>query len=435
MFNSNNDNAHSDDAVTEIMAKEVVVEVSGTEVSQPETETVGSDEIIPDPVEAEHSEENSGIADKGNGIDETDDDDGVADEDEGVEDEDDAEPDEEDDGSERVPGQSANVTKSRQDSEHVDLHGLPDLERFARVYLPTSDDNGQLLGDTELEARVKSYINANINTKPEDVPDKDAFLADARALTHQYFGTVNLAEAISTGVMTKYHIRLGALFNIQKKFIPHKGWEDYYNKYYDQQRRRSVQIWMQIAEVPGAIGYAALSEARVLELVRAVKGYPPTAEDPIGDFLRTHRLQTDLENVESIKDFKVDIDAVLAKKKIEDAAAKNEVSFKINLKLLKKLIRKGKQIETGLIKDLVIVKKADGDPNKLLKDLYKNGCADDVILTSEKTVTDFPKLITKIKSSVEFIQRNEELIARIKMEDIETLEEQVVALKAMINIT
>lgn len=399
----------------------VTDEAETTTVSEPETEPVSQDEPNPEPSETEMPSEDDG-------------DEAPAEDDaEDEEDEDDAEPDEEDDGSERVPGQSENFTKSPQDSEHVDLHGFPNFVRFARVYGPTSDDNGELLGDTELEAQVKNYINENINIKPEDVPDKEAFLEDARALTHHYFGAVNLAEAISIGVMTKYHIRLGALLNIQKKLTPHKKWEDYYNKYYDKTRRRSVQIWMQIAEVPAAIGYAGLSETRVLELVRAVKGYPPTAEDPIGDFLRKHRLQTDLENVESIKDFKIDIDTVLAKKKINDAAALNQVSFTVNTKLLKKWLRKGKEVNSSLISDLIMIKKADGEPNHLLRDLYKNSGSTIVTLTSEKTVTGFPKLVSQIKSTVEYIQENRDLVARIRTEDIEALEAQISTLKAMIS--
>lgn len=333
--------------------------------------------------------------------------------------------------SEQVPGQPPNFTRSPQNPEHADLHDWPDAGNFAKVYRFVSDDPGEILGNVALEEKVKAITCQRENINPHEIAEKKAFLKELTLLTREYTDTVNLSEAISMGVITKYHVRLGHLFNMQKKLMPRKEWEDFYYHHFDPDQYQSVQNWMKIAAVPNSIRYAALGETRLLEIIRAIKNHPSETDDPIGDFMKKNQLYINLNNAASFKDVEIDIDVIIAKQKIDDAAALNQVNIHIDTKLLRKLIRKGKKIDAGLLKTLVVIQKSAGDPNQLLRDFYETGQLSPISLPSGKTVPGVPKLISQIKTINDYFKKNQDHIDKISSKDIEVMETQIARLKAM----
>jgi hypothetical protein len=339
--------------------------------------------------------------------------------------------------SEQVPGQPDTVTKSPQDPEHADLHGIPDLESFARVYIPVSDDKGELLGDVPLELGIKTFVDHYFNVDPSTLTDPLKFLENLRGLNKPYFGAVDSCEAISSSTIAKYRIRQGAMSIIEKRIVKYQGidWEVYFSQHYDSKRFRSVQLWMQIARVPKAINYAVFGIERLLQLVRAVKGYEPNAENPIGDFLRKYNLPVDLEHVDGPDDeFRVQVDAALSLEKIAKEAAVNRTELNIDPELIKRWIRKHKELDPSLIGKMITVAKKGLNPNDVINEAHMNDTALTTTLTSEKTVTGFPKLVSEIKSTVQYLRQHTELLERINKQHIQSLEEQITVLKALITI-
>jgi hypothetical protein len=332
---------------------------------------------------------------------------------------------------ERVPGQPPNFTRSPQDDEHMDLHDWPDVVKFARVYRFVSDDLGEILRNVAIEEKVKAITSQRENINSHEIAEKKPFLKQLTLLAREYADAVNLSEAISLGIITKYRIRLGHLFNMQKKLMPQKEWEDFYYQNFDPDQYQAMQNWIKMAAVPNSIRYAALGEARLLEIIRAIKNHPSETDDPIGDFMKKNQLYINLNNAGSFKDVEIDIDVIIAKQKIDEAAALNQVNIHIDTKLLRKLIRKRKKIDAGLIKTLLVIQKSAGDPNQLLRDFYETGQLSPITLPSGKTVPGVSKLISHIQTINDYVKKNQDQIDKISSKDIEVMETQIAKLKAM----
>lgn len=323
-----------------------------------------------------------------------------------------------------------NVSLKPQDREHADLRRFKDPASIAKVYVPVSDDAGDLHGDKELEQKVIDVIDLNKDIDLDKVEDLDALITELADVSVRYTNLVNITDAISSGTISKYRIRQGMLFNILKPLVIKNGqyWIPWFEKHFNPRTLRSVEVYMSIAKIPNVIRYAFLDLERLKDINRAIKGYSPKDDDPIAKFLDDNKISIDFEGDDALEEFKIDIDCAIASSKINKTAKAEKVEMNVDLSLVRKLVAKGKNVDTG---DMVIIAQSGGDVNKYLDSRYLKNAKQSPEVISVKTVTGFPKLVAEIKSSVKFIEKHPELAEKIDKKHIKELEVQIAALKRL----
>ena len=170
------------------------------------------------------------------------------------------------------------------------------MRNRAEVYRLVSDDEGQLLGDQQLERRVRDLceklekVNLNRAEGPELLVEK------IKVLAIRYTKKLNTAENISFGILTKYHIRQGLFFLLLKILVKERlglNWVKWFSDNFDKQHLRSAEVYMQIAQVQNSIRYAVFGKERLLQIIRQIDKKNLNKEDPIGDFLRKNKIDFD----------------------------------------------------------------------------------------------------------------------------------------------
>ena len=63
------------------------------------------------------------------------------------------------------------VTPEPQEEEHMHLKHISDSSSLVRAYLPVSDDQGQLIGDLDLERQVKEFCDRYKDPSSIEEPD------------------------------------------------------------------------------------------------------------------------------------------------------------------------------------------------------------------------------------------------------------------------
>jgi hypothetical protein len=164
----------------------------------------------------------------------------------------------------------------------------------------------------DLESTVKNYIEQYKNFKFKKYNDCQSYNAEIQSLIKRYLESADSKDVISTTKLAERRIRLGELFNIEKKLLKKQRikWKDHFNRCYDVKRRRSAQQWMQVAKFNDAIQYAPLGIDKLLKLIRKIKGNPSSA-NPITDLLQADNLEINFDDVKSIEEAKNKVNTFL----------------------------------------------------------------------------------------------------------------------------
>jgi hypothetical protein len=172
-----------------------------------------------------------------------------------------------------------------------------------------------------------------------------------------------------------------------------------------------------------------------MEILRAIKELDIDTEDPIASFLDHYSIPFNTEDPDSdekMVQLKWQIDTAVAMTKIQKAELQKELKLELNPDLITKIVEHGIKVENGLIKDLFIIKNANGDVNSHLEDLYLNGGEGNGMLGQIKSVTGLPKLAAGLKDTVNYILENVALAERIDSGAVKELEKWVLELKGIV---
>ncbi len=330
------------------------------------------------------------------------------------------------------------VTLEPQDEEHMHLKHIAHSPALVDVYIPVSDDKGDLLQDKRLEKKVIGFIEQYKQKKVDEIDNLGAVLEKLRVIYKGYNQKINLTGSISNGILNKYRIRQGMLLIIEKRFtkLSSKEWIDHFAKTYGRKHLRSAQDYMDLARTPNIIRYAFFGKERLMAIKRAIEVLDITVDDPVAAFLDKYKIPFDPESSnteESLAEIKDKIDAAIAITKIKKFEEANELQLDFDEDLIEKIVALGIGVEKGVIEDLVIVKNANGDVNQHLKNVYIEGGQGNPIVVPTKKVQGFPKLVQSFKTTVEYIRDNSSLVQQIESSKIEELEQSISELKTLID--
>jgi hypothetical protein len=314
-----------------------------------------------------------------------------------------------------------NVTAEPRNEEEAHLDKFKNDQAVIRTYLKVSDDYGELLGDKDLETEVIECCKQYIDVKPKDIEEPETKLQQLVDLSNRYVRRVNNAENISIGINTKYRIREGMLFNIQKmivKKVLKRKWKEWFNENYDSSLLRSVQDYMRLARIPGVIKYAVFGKEQLLEIDRQIDN--PEGEDPIGDFLANKGIEFDPEAEVDVGELKIQTDIAINREKLDSAGLEEVADDKVEA-----LARKGIHLTKGHLRNLSLTKDTIGDlPGYIDRIIEADGKAEP-ILTAEIKAERYKKTVERFLDETDTALTDDHYLAEVNAEIIQRIKEKI----------
>ena len=179
------------------------------------------------------------------------------------------------------------VESDPRNEEEMDITPIENSETLLDVYLNVSDDYGQMHGDTELEKAVMEFNIRHKDLSLGKIENPKQILKESTELVNQYTPVLRKSAHITAGILAKYGIRLGMVFNIQKIAVRklHLNWTDWFKANHSSMSLRSAQDYMMLAKIPGIIKYAFLGKERLLEICRILDN--KSGKDPFKEFIKS----------------------------------------------------------------------------------------------------------------------------------------------------
>ena len=326
-------------------------------------------------------------------------------------------------------GLPVGFTKEPQDKEHMDLRGVEDYEKWADVYRLVSDDEGQLLGDQQLERTVRELCEnlEKINLYRAESPE--LLVEKIKNITFRYAGKLNVAEHITFGITTKYHIRLGLLLLFLQTLVKNRlglKWMEWFSKNFDQRYFRSAEVYMQIAGVQNSIRYAVFGKERLLQIIRRIDKKNLNKEDPIGDFLRKNNIDFDPKLETEFQEVRVEADVAIEKEKLSKAGI-----TEISSERVEALVRNKRKLTSHHIKQLVLTKEK-GDDLEEKMDKIVSGLKFEPLQTRETKATGFVNTADKFLKAIENALADQEYLTKMNLEKFNRLKEKIQELEQII---
>jgi len=314
-----------------------------------------------------------------------------------------------------------NVTAEPRNEEEAHLDKFKNDQAVIRTYLKVSDDYGELLGDKDLEAEVIDCCKQYMTVKPEDIKEPEVLLQQFIALSNRYVKRVNNAENISIGISTKYRIREGMLFNIQKmivKKVLKRKWKEWFNENYEKSLLRSVQDYMRLAKIPGVIKYAVFGKEQLLEIDRQIG--KPEGKDPIGDFLANKGIEFDPEAEIDVAELKVKTDIAITREKLDNAELEEVANDKVEA-----LAKKGIHLTKGHLRNLSLTKDTSGDLPGYIDRIIESDGKPEPVLTAEIKAERYKKTVERFLDETDTALSDDLYLAEVNAEIIQRIKEKI----------
>jgi hypothetical protein len=319
-----------------------------------------------------------------------------------------------------------NFTEAPQHPEHMDLRKVKGHSKWVKAYQKVSDDEGHLHGDLYLEDEVIQFCD-ELGAMDLDVEeDPDAMINMIKAVIDRYQKSVNFAENTSIGVITKYRIRLGTLYN-HLKFLVKKRmgfhWTTWFARNFGNSQFRSAEDYMRLAEIRNSIRYAVFGKERLIQILPHLKD--SAGEDPIGDFLSENGIDFDPENVSEYSEIRTQTDIAIGLNRLVNAGL-----TEIGRDKVESFIRKGIELEPKHVKALQAAKIAGKDVLKeMLKLISSGGKVERSPATPEAKAENFKKALARVSDLAKDALEDSAYLGKVNLADIRALKNWLVALE------
>jgi hypothetical protein len=324
------------------------------------------------------------------------------------------------------PPLPANFTEAPQHPEHMDLRQVKGHRKWVKAYQKVSDDEGHLLGDLYLEGEVIQFCDELVAMDLNAEEDPDAMINMIKAVIERYQKSVNFAENTSIGVITKYRLRLGMLYN-HLKFLVKKRmgyqWTIWFARNFGASQLRSAEDFMRLAEVPNCIRYAVFGKERLIQILPHLND--PAGEDPIGVFLGENGIDFDSENVSEYNEIRVQTDIAIGLKRLANAGL-----TEIGRNMVEAFVRKGIELEPKHVRALQAAKTAGKDVGAEMSNLIASGGkVERLPATPEAKAESFKKAVDRVSDMAKDALADSAYLRTLNLADIRALKNWLVALE------
>ncbi len=331
----------------------------------------------------------------------------------------------------------SNVTAEPQHPEHLHMALLGNSAPLRDVYLKVSDDTGQFFEKKELEDEMIEFTNqAKALTRKGSIEAINLLLPQLIAISKSYNRQINFAVNVSNGILVKHQIRLGCVYNYQKRLLrkvsPDMDWIEWFNQKYGASNLRSAQDYMRLASTPNIIRYAVFGKERLIEILRAIPSFA-SGDDPIGAFLAKYGFTYNPEGETSMDDWRSSIDAAIAMEKIRQAEKKEDLDLELSFDQVKKLIDNNVPVESKVINNMVIIKEAGGNVAEYIDTAILGKGGGNIQIERVEKLESVQRISKKLKEIVEFYTKETDAISEINVLAINDLRQSIEALTALLN--
>ena len=329
---------------------------------------------------------------------------------------------------------SEGVSLSPRNDEEADMRNIH--PEGWDVYLRSSDDAGELLGDTDLEGRVRDVCTRlnNSISDGQEVEDGEALIAQIHEMSDTYSDKIEKCESYCHATIVKYGIQWGQLLNLEKELVRKFGtqwdckWEEYFNEKYSPTKRRSAIVYMKWARVKRAKGYSALKYDPLTFIMK--QSLNLDSEDPIGDWLRDHGIVFNPSNPDEVEECLLKVQAIADHRMLE------KKGHNVDKDQLLQLRRMGVKLKDHT-KNLDLLKKYSGDTSSVqqyLDSLVQNQGEQepDSNLTNFRRVESFNRAASVVAEAAENYLNGEWPITSLDATQVIGLKEKLTALSAMV---
>ena len=328
--------------------------------------------------------------------------------------------------------EQSDITEEPQNEEHLHMSLLGASASLRDLYLKVSDDAGQFFGKQELENEMIEFTRqAKELTKKGSIEAINLLLPQLIEISKSYNRQINFAENVSNGILVKHQIRLGCIYNYQKRLLkkvsPTKEWIEWFNHNYGASNLRSAQDYMRLAKTPNIIRYAAFGKERLLEILRAIPSFA-SSDDPIGSFLAKYGFTYNPENENFMEDWRSSIDAAIAMEKIKQVEKNRELELEISFDQVKKLIDNNVPVDSKIINNMVIIREADGNLADYIETVVLGKKSQNIQIERVEKQESVQRISKKLKEIVEFYTKETDAISEINVATIDDLKQSIEAL-------
>jgi hypothetical protein len=125
------------------------------------------------------------------------------------------------------------VTLEPQNNEQANLGDMEDPVAVSKISVPTDDDEGEFLGDTEAVKELREFIDENKSKERDALKDPD-LLKTGTEVAANFNKKLSFREMITLAVLTKYFLLYGMALIILKDAVKETGqnWIYYYKKHF-----------------------------------------------------------------------------------------------------------------------------------------------------------------------------------------------------------
>lgn len=322
------------------------------------------------------------------------------------------------------------VTEEPRNDEEMHLGPIKNNPVQVNAYLPVSDDAGEMLGNKDLEKEVIDCCERLRTLRLKNIEEPEDLLQELKDLSIRYVKQINTVENISIGTATKYRIREGVLFNLQKQIVKKalgQNWTEWFKDNYDKSLFRSVQDYMRLARVSNIIPYAWLGKEQLLQILRRIG--EPEGDDPIGEFLKDNGVDFDPETAIDIDELKIKTDIAINYQKLIE-----EGLDAIPVEKVEAFVRNGNEINSKHIRELNLVKGTNGDDlDEYMDRIIATDGKIEPIMTPARKAESYKKVIDRFLKATESAFEDSEYLGQIDVDTLAELKRRVLELEQRIS--
>ena len=324
------------------------------------------------------------------------------------------------------------VTAEPRNEEEMHLKHIREWPNAVKVYLKVSDDVGGVLGSKTLERQVKAFCDQHAGPKAE-IKDPAKVIEEARELATKYALQINMVESGLSGIITKYRIRQGDLFNILKNAVKAtKGpkWMEWFKGNFDGREFRTAQDYMRLAKIPGIIRYAVFGKERLLQILRQLSAKEKLATDPLGSFIERTGVDFNPAEEVDVQELKIEADIAINLQKLIGGGITEITKDKVEA-----LVRNGREVESAHIRELKVAKEAGLNVVARFEEILASDSRIEPVMTPTRKAEGFKKTTDRFIKAMESALEDADYLGQVNAELITSLREKLQQLEQLIPTT
>ena len=286
-------------------------------------------------------------------------------------------------------------------------------------------ENHTLVDNASIFDNITDFLERPI---PRDEAEKKVMVKSGIKLLGKFTSLFEMAEICVDAVFTMYKIKRGLILVKMKQLVRKAGesWDAWATTHvpYISQRTRIDE--MKLGSRSDCHPYYVLGSERLLLLIRATEGQK--SDNPIGDFMKKHRIRFDPKSGKKIKKFKVSVDTALNMEKLE------KVGVKADGKIVHDLTAHIPEMDKKLISTTKAINDSGGDVNEYLKRLVLTKGKEADPFEGQKASADFNTTGEKLIHIINYVLKNDDAIEYLEGDIVTELLEKLTELKKLANI-